>query len=154
MSAPRTARPTRAPAVLPTAHRGPALTHVRVRDAMHPGAFSCRVDTPLKDVVAIMAHYRIHALVVLDTEGRGVAGVVSDQDVLAAAHHVTGTAAQAAATEPVTIAADEPLDRAARLMAEHAVGHLIVLDPAHGHPIGMLSTLDVAAVIAAGRVDE
>lgn len=137
----------------PAAPPAPALEHVRVRDAMHPGAFTCRADTPLKDVVAIMAHYRVHALVVLEADGHRLAGLITDRDVLAAAHRVTGTAAQAAAAEPVTISAGERLSRAARVMADHDVGHLIVLDPTHGHPIGMLSTLDIAAVIATGRVD-
>ena len=133
-----------APAVTPT------LDHVRVRDAMHPGTFSCSAAAPLRDVVAIMAHYRVHALVVLDTDGHGAIGVVSDRDVLAAVcgGDMNQTAGDAAATAPVTISGDERLDRAARLMAEHDVAHLVVLDHAHGHPTGMLSTLDIAAVIA------
>lgn len=40
--------------------------------------------------------------------------------------------------------------RAAQLMVEHGVAHLIVLDAASGHPIGVISTLDVAAVYASG----
>jgi CBS domain-containing protein len=34
-------------------------------------------------------------------------------------------------------------------MAEHGVTHLVVLDAAGGNPIGVLSTLDIAAVYAA-----
>jgi CBS domain-containing protein len=38
-------------------------------------------------------------------------------------------------------------------MSEHGVSHLVVLDAANGHPIGILSTLDVAAVYA-GELEE
>jgi CBS domain-containing protein len=30
-------------------------------------------------------------------------------------------------------------------MTEHGVSHLVVVDPATGHPSGIISTLDVAA---------
>jgi CBS domain-containing protein len=53
-----------------------------------------------------------------------------------------------AATEPLAASADEHIDRAARMMAEHGVSHLIVLDHAGGYPTGVLLTLDVAAVYA------
>jgi CBS domain-containing protein len=33
-------------------------------------------------------------------------------------------------------------------MAEHGVAHLVVLDAAGGYPVGVLSTLDVAAAFA------
>ena len=46
------------------------------------------------------------------------------------------------------IAPDETLERAAQLMAENAVAHLVVVDPDTGHPVGVLSTLDVAAALA------
>lgn len=58
------------------------------------------------------------------------------------------SAAQAAATEPLTVPADERLDRAAQLMVQHGASHLVVLDAAHGHPIAVLSTLDIASVYA------
>jgi CBS domain-containing protein len=43
---------------------------------------------------------------------------------------------------------DEPLLGAAQLMSEHGVSHLVVVDPASGYPLGVLSTLDVAAMYA------
>lgn len=47
-------------------------------------------------------------------------------------------------TDPST-----PLRVVARQMVEHCVSHLVVVDPATGHPIGILSALDVAAAYAA-----
>jgi CBS domain-containing protein len=45
---------------------------------------------------------------------------------------------------------DTPLGEVARLMAEHDVSHLVVVGEASGRPEGILSTLDVAMVLAAG----
>ena len=41
------------------------------------------------------------------------------------------------------------LDEAVRLMDEHDIAHLIVVD--RGRPVGILSTLDIAGVVAWGR---
>ena len=50
----------------------------------------------------------------------------------------------------MTVRAEERLARAAQLMTEHEVAHLVVVHPDDGHPIGILSTLDVAGVLAWG----
>jgi CBS domain-containing protein len=51
----------------------------------------------------------------------------------------------------VTVEPDETLARAAQLMTEHEIAHLVVVDPSTKDPVGILSTLDVAGVIAWGR---
>jgi CBS domain-containing protein len=126
-----------------------ALNHIRVRDCMHQGILSCSSDTPLGEVAGMMAEHRVHAVAVTNgTSGRPT-GIVSDLDVAAAA--ATGrepSAGEVATTEPLAVSADDRLHRAAQLMADHRVGHLIVLDAASGHPFGVLSTLDLAAVYA------
>jgi CBS domain-containing protein len=48
----------------------------------------------------------------------------------------------------VTVAPGDSLTRAAQLMAENAVTHLVVVDPDSGRPQGILSTIDVARVLA------
>jgi CBS domain-containing protein len=51
----------------------------------------------------------------------------------------------------LTIAPDESVERAAQLMTEHAAAHLVVVE--RSQPVGVLSTLDVAAALAdAARV--
>jgi CBS domain-containing protein len=127
----------------------PALDHIRVHDAMHQGIFGCGPEAPLAEVAAIMAKHRVHAVAVTDGERSRPAAVVSDLDVVTAiASRRDPSAAQSAATEPLTVSADERLDRAAQLMVEHGVAHLVVVDDADGHPIGVLSTLDIVAVFA------
>lgn len=116
---------------------------------MHTGILSCTADAPLAEVAGIMSQHRVHAVAVTQRGGARPVGVVSDLDVVAAA--VSGaepSALQAAATEPLTVSARETLARAAQMMAEHGVAHLVVLDAAGGYPVGVLSTLDVAAAYA------
>jgi CBS domain-containing protein len=56
-----------------------------------------------------------------------------------------------AGTSVPRIGSGEPLTRAAQLMAEHDVSHLIVVGEASGRPEGVLSSLDVAMVLAGRR---
>ena len=128
-----------------------ALEHIRVHDVMHPGILDCAPDTPLGEVAAIMAKHHVHA-VLTNGDSTHAPGVVSDLDVIGAiTTRPEPTAAQVAATEPLAISSAERLDRAAQLMTEHGVSHLVVLDSAGGRPVGVLSTLDLAAVYAAER---
>ena len=132
----------------------PKFEKATVADAMRPGAMSCRPEVPAVDVAHMMATHRIHAVVVegvhLDAVHgeRLVWGVVSDLDLARAAY--TGiddlTAGEVAATEPLTIEPSTSLAVAAQLMDEHATAHLIVVDGRR--PIGMFSTLDLAAALA------
>ena len=125
------------------------LDHIRVSDCMHHGILSCGPDAPLGEVARTMAKNRVHAVAVTNGESSRPVAVVSDRDVVsAAASGRQPLAIAVAATEPLAIGADQPLHRAAQLMMEHEVTHLIVLDTAGGYPIGVLSTLDVATVYA------
>lgn len=125
------------------------LDHIRVQDVMHHGILSCGADAPLSEVAGIMAKHRVHAVAISNGVGAPPVSVVSDLDVVAAiASGEEPTAAQAAATEPLTVSSAERLDRAVQLMTEHGVSHLVVLDAADGHPVGVLATSDVAAVYA------
>ena len=116
---------------------------------MHTGTLTCGADDSLQDVAAIMANHRVHAVVITPPTGGRPVGVVSDLDVAAAvAAGADCSAHEAAATEALTVSADEPLRNAAQLMSEHGVSHLLVVDGAGGYPVGILSTLDVATAYA------
>jgi CBS domain-containing protein len=130
------------------------LRHVRVGDCMHHGIHSCSGDAPLGEVAGLMAKHRVHAVAVTNGDGQRITAIVSDLDVAAAA--ASGrepTALEAAATEPLTVSANEPMHHAAQLMVEHGVSHLVVVDPASGYPIGILSTLDIAVMYAGAMVE-
>jgi CBS domain-containing protein len=124
-----------------------------VEEAMHRGVVSCPYETPLSMVAQTMATSRVHCVVGLgditedDTQ---LWGVVSDRDVVAAAaagEEARATAGGSAATEVLTIGPRETLRRAAQVMSEHDLSHLIVVEPDSDRPLGVLSTLDIAAVV-------
>lgn len=140
-----------------SAGRPPArlLASRPVNEVMHRGIVTSPPETPLRTVARMMATYRIHALVVdgeREEDDRLRPWVVlSDRDVvgaLAAGEIDRATARSAAGTEFLTAYPDESLENAARLLHEHDVAHLVVVDPPTRRPIGILSTLDVAAAIA------
>lgn len=134
----------------------PSLGTLRVVHAMHPGLISCSPDTPLRAVARMMATYRVHAILVTahgaeELPGGGVWGVVSDTDLLRAAQsgELDGKVSRVLAAKPVlTTTTEDELARAAQLMVEHGISHLIVAEPHTARPIGMLSTLDVARALA------
>lgn len=122
---------------------------------MTSGLISCPPDTPLRVVAQIMARKRVHAVYVFDygsedDETVELWGIVSDVDLVAAARGDFDelTARDSSVTPLLTIESDDRLDRAAQMLAENGVSHLAVLDPLTGRPCGVLSTLDIARVIA------
>ena len=58
------------------------------------------------------------------------------------------SAGASAATPALTIHPGDTLQRAAQVMTEHAIAHLLVVDDTSGEPVGVLSTLDLARVLA------
>jgi CBS domain-containing protein len=135
----------------------PSFEKATVADVMHPGVVSCPPDFPAAVVAQMMATSHIHAVVVEGVRRDAmhgeelVWGVVSDMDLVRAARAGAEglTAADIAATEPVTVEPSLALEEAARLMEEHETAHLVVVD--RGRPVGVVSSLDVAGVLAWGR---
>jgi CBS domain-containing protein len=132
----------------------PAIEHATVGDAMRPEVLTCPPDAPLRDVARTMASEHVHSVIVSGTDAEGRAwGIVSDMDLLRAARDDIDarTASWAAVTEFLSVSPDDPLERAVQLMLEHEVTHLVVVDPGSGRPLGVLSSLDVAGLLAWGR---
>lgn len=133
-----------------TETRTALIRSICVSEAMHPGVFGCDRDAPLSEVAATMTRERVHCVVV--DRGSGDTGepwgIISDLDLVAAAtvrNLDEQTAGGSAAAPLVLVSETESLERAAQLMTEHSTSHLVVVDPADFRPVGILSTLDVAA---------
>lgn len=133
-------------------YRTPASEGATVSDAMRPGVVSCPPDTPLRSVAQMMAMQHIHCVVVKDLARSGW-GIVSDVDVLRASGERLDeeTAGSIASTELLTVAPDETLERAAQMMVELEATHLMVVGSSSRLPLGILSSIDVAGVIARGE---
>jgi CBS domain-containing protein len=130
---------------------GAAASRVRVAEAMHEGILGCSTETSLAEVARLMASHRVHCVVVSESleHADSLWGIVSDLDLVAAASVrdlEEQTAGATAATPALTVSPRETLQRAAQLMTEHGASHLVVVD-ASRRPVGILSTLDVAAVL-------
>ena len=132
---------------------GPAFQDARVWDAMRVGVITCRPETPLSDVAKMMVGYDVHSVVVADVDpARDLWGIVTSLDLAQAADKIDSvTAGEVATTELVTVRSHESLARAAELMAEHGIAHLIVLQPDSDQPVGVVSARGIAAAVAYGR---
>ena len=122
---------------------------------MHRGVFTCRREDPLSEVARTMAEQSVHCVIVESAGGEDGPpwGVVSDLDLVAAAtvrDLDDQTAGGSAASPLVMVTPNESLERAAQLMTEHGTSHLVVVDGLDIQPVGVLSTLDVAATLADG----
>jgi predicted transcriptional regulator len=114
---------------------------------MHTGILTTDPSTPARVVARLMGEQHVHALAVADRAQLGrPLGFVSLLDILKlVAEGGDARAEEIARTDVVTISASESLAWAAAVMVKHDTNHLIVVDPATGHPTGVLSSIDIAA---------
>ncbi len=143
-----------------------------VKDVMSTHPVSVSTTSSFKEIAAGLREFRVSAFPVLDADGT-VIGVVSEADLLPKEalddrHGVRGTltglmhrtdqakaegvtAADLMTTPAVTVAPDDTVERAARLMYSRKVKRLPVVDEG-GHLVGIVSRTDILAVF--DRTDE
>jgi CBS domain-containing protein len=124
-----------------------------VEEVMHRGVLVCARDAPLSTVAELMATRRVHCVVVSDDPDHAGSlwGIVSDLDLVAATTVRAleeQSAGASAATEALTISPADTLRRAGQLMTEHGASHLVVVDQDTLRPVGVVSTLDIAAALS------
>jgi CBS domain-containing protein len=142
-----------------------------VRDVMATRVVAVRKAASFKEMIVGMRKARVSAFPVVDDQGR-VIGVVSHADMLdKEADLATGpgplasvlrfrnhekaagvTAAELMTSPPVTVGPDTPLAEAARLMRDHRVKRLPVIN-ATGHLIGIVSRADVLSIFTRPDAD-
>jgi CBS domain-containing protein len=137
----------------------PHFDHATVADAMHPGILSCDADATLTEVARIMSSHHVHCIVVKgipedEADASPVWGIISDLDLLRAGIRPdTPDTAAAVATQPIIkLETTAPLRQAAELMLTNGTSHIVAVHPGLGHPVGILSTLDIAGVLAWGEM--
>jgi CBS domain-containing protein len=128
----------------------------RVRDAMSAPIRACPPDLPLVRAAEVMAAERIHCLAVVRPParfGEAHVGIVTDLDLVAALSLglEDHTVADVAAAPAFTIPSDARLPEAAGLLHDLGTHHLVVVEPATGRPLGVLSTLDLLRALAWGQ---
>jgi CBS domain-containing protein len=117
----------------------------KVNEVMTPVPVAVPPDTSLAEVGDLMRQHGIGDVLVVH-EGR-LRGLVTDRDIViravAAQRDVSGTtAADICSTNMITVAPGEDAGEAVRLMREHAVRRIPVVDG--DRPIGMVSIGDQA----------
>ncbi|EME55044.1 CBS domain-containing protein [Amycolatopsis decaplanina] len=113
----------------------------RVREVMRTQVLTVKPETPFKAITVLLTSWRLSGAPVVDDEGR-VVGVVSQRDLLEREirhrllrfrprlrRKVEGRRADELMTTPaITVAQDAGVDEAIRLMEDHRVHRLPVLD--------------------------
>lgn len=132
-----------------------AMVATTVSDVMHPTIVSCSKSASAATVARLMADARVHCIPVVSPgqDGSGaprIWGIISDLDILAAATRPDppATAADLAAEAVVSVRPSMSLSDAAQAMVKHHAHHVIVVDPEQHLPVGILSALDLAEVLA------
>jgi len=147
----------------PAPGHGPWLH--RVRDVMTTPVVAVDRITPFKEIAALLAEHKISAVPVLSM-GRKVVGVVSEADLLRMEEpaarpyrlgtprrrhwwsregHLGWTAAKLMTAPAITIHPDATIPAAARLLNDHHIRRLPVVDPG-GTLIGIVSRRDLLSV--------
>ncbi|CAM5639119.1 CBS domain-containing protein OS=Streptomyces tendae OX=1932 GN=F3L20_16795 PE=4 SV=1 [Streptomyces tendae] len=116
-----------------------------VRDVMTGDPVTVEPLTSVTAVARIMRDRDLGAVLV--TEGDRLRGLVTDRDLVVRSVAEGGdpeqfTVAGACSDDVVTVRSDEELEHAVRLMREHAVRRLPVVDD--GRPVGIVSLGDLA----------
>ena len=133
----------------PVAASRTAVFRCRVRDLLIAAPPLMAVDATVAEVARRMTAERSSAVLVLD-KGGGLAGIVTEQDVVRRGHDRSRPAGEIMSAPVLTVGAEEPLYRAIGFMRRHRLKHMPVLDP-RGALAGMLE-LHEALAVAAGDV--
>jgi CBS domain-containing protein len=148
-TAARVTVPTRAPA---DADR---LSTTTVATVMQMGVVSCQPQVSIATVARCMAERHIHCVAVggVGVDGRREGhfewGLIDDMDIVQAANRraLTEPAGSIAVEAPLAVTEFDSIEHAATLMVDEGSRHVVVIG-AEGLPAGMVSTRDVAWMVA------
>lgn len=124
-----------------------------VRDRMTPNPITVTEDTPFQEALRLVREKRIRRLPVMDSEDNLI-GIVTEKDLLYAApspralsifelhyHLAKLKLAPIINRKVVTTTPDTPLEEAARIMVDHHIGALPVLE--EGCLVGIITETDI-----------
>jgi CBS domain-containing protein len=120
------------------------MHHKHVKDGMTANPRTIAPSTSIQEAAKLMRDDDVGSLPVV--EGDKLVGILTDRDIViraGAEGRFDATAGDLASRELVTVDPEQPLEEAARLMAQHQVRRLPVTEE-DGRLIGMLAQADVA----------
>lgn len=122
---------------------------MRVEEIMTQAAVTDATDAPLASVAELMWRQQTGSVVIVDS-GR-IVGIVTERDVLRTVAAGKDAAAvlvgDVMTTEVITTSPDTSVRDAARIMAQHWIRHLPVVE--NGRLVGIMSQRDVVGLFAA-----
>ena len=126
-----------------------------VKDLMHAGLITCKPDATLGQVAVLLDQHHVHALVVMDRNGRAL-GIISDFDLLAgewlssdpeSLDAMRRLSATDLMSHPIdSVESNIPLSEAVQKLTEKEISRLLVTEK--GKPVGIISLSDFIASIA------
>lgn len=123
-----------------------AADRVAISDVMSRDVACVRKDVSIESLQALFRDRAIGAAPVVDREGFPI-GVVSKSDLVRERDELDFTVSDLMTPVAFTLREDDPLSRAAAVMAVEHVHHLPIV-AADGRVVGMLSSLDFARWVA------
>jgi CBS domain-containing protein len=125
-----------------------------VGDLMHKGVIACSPETPLNEIVRIINDMSVHAIVVMDANGRAL-GIITHMDIIRFyGEDLNQLAAHEMMSDQIyEIESDQPVKRAADQMLEKNVEHLLVVERQNDkqQPVGVISTTDLIKEMRGSR---
>ncbi len=122
------------------------MPYMKVGDLLKGyGFISITPDETVRDAAKVMVSKGIGFLVVVDSsDPRKLLGVISERDVIraVASNKENSKVEELMTREVVTVRDTDTLYKAAKLMKEHSIRHLVVVNE-EGIPVGVLSIRDL-----------
>jgi CBS domain-containing protein len=122
---------------------------LEVRDIMTPGIVTISEEASLRDAARALVVHRIHAVLVVGERSRTLLGWVTARGLLdwALRDADMAVARDGITHEPITIDPSATVRQALTALEQPAISQLIVASGPHRTPHGVLSDLDVIALL-------
>ena len=122
-----------------------------IREVMHRGVVSCKVDARADQIAMIMLKNNVSALVVID-EHLDACGVVTKTDLIACYGKDLSTimAEDIMSSRLSTVSPDTPVPQAVQQMLDRKIHQLVIVTQggSHRRPVGIFTSGDAVALMA------
>jgi CBS domain-containing protein len=128
---------------------------MKARDIMTPHPATVAPSDPAQRAAQLMTEVDCGFLpVVSDDDSHALVGIVTDRDLalrtVAAGRSPDTTVNDVMTTDPLTVTLDAKLDEVEKLMADHQIRRVVVVDDS-GECVGVISQADLALSTKKGR---
>jgi len=118
---------------------------------MHKGVIVAHPDTPLDEVVRVLADTGVHGLAVAEEENGPLLGVISHLEIIRywGKDLSQYTAKDVMRAEVISVSPDDLIDDVVKIMLEHKIRRVFVVKD--NRAVGVLSTTDIIREMRGSR---